>query len=203
MARRQPPTDRARRAAEMQRQARRAERRRSFLIWGGMSLVLLLIVGAIGYAVLSRPDLSAVKEYEDLGRDHVEAAVEYPQSPPAGGDHNQAWWTCGVYDDPIPAHHAVHSLEHGAVWLTYRPDISAEEREQLTELADQDFILLSPLEDQSSPVIATAWGKQLSVDSADDDRLPLFIDEFKQGPQTPEPGAACAGGTTTDLAQSP
>jgi len=199
MARRTPPTERAQRAAAMQRQARAQERRRSVLIWGGMSLVMLLIVGALGYAILSRPDLSGVVEYEDLGRDHVEQAVDYPQTPPPGGDHHQAWWTCGVYREPIPPHHAVHSLEHGAVWLTYRPDVSSEEQEQLTELADQDFMLLSPLEDQDTLIVATAWGRQLSVDSADDQRLPLFIDEFRQGPQTPEPGAACTGGTTTDL----
>ncbi|MGB5952079.1 MAG: DUF3105 domain-containing protein [Ornithinimicrobium sp.] len=200
MARRQPPTERAQRAAAMQRQARAQERRRSLLVWGSAALVIAVIIGAVGYAIATRTDLSAVVEYEDLGRDHVAEAVEYEQDPPAGGVHNQAWWDCGIYTDPIPAHHAVHSLEHGAVWLTYHPDIPDAQRERLVELADQEFMMLSPNETQTDPVVATAWGRQLGVESAQDERLELFVTEYKQGPQSPEPGAACTGGTTTDLA---
>lgn len=40
----------------------------------------------------------------------------------------------------------------------------------------------------------TAWGKQLSVDSSSDGRLAAFIQKYRQGPQTPEPGAVCSGG---------
>lgn len=199
MARSKPPTERAQRAAAMQRQARAQERRRALLVWGSVAVVVALIVGAVGYAIATRPSLSAVVEYDGPGQDHVTEAVEYEQDPPAGGDHNQAWWDCGTYTDPIPAYHAVHSLEHGAVWLTYQPDIPNQQREQLVELADQEFMLLSPNKTQTSPVVATAWGHQLSVETADDERIPLFITEFRQGPQTPEPGAACTGGTTTDL----
>lgn len=199
MARRQASTERAERAAAMQRQAKREERRRALVVWGSAALVVMLVLGAVGYAIATRPSLSAVVEFDDPGRDHVAEAVEYDQDPPVGGDHNQAWWDCGIYTEPVPPYHAVHSLEHGAVWLTYQPDISEEEQQQLVELADQEFMLLSPNETQSSPVVATAWGRQLSVDTADDERLPLFITEYRQGPQTPEPGAACTGGTTTDL----
>ncbi|MGB3763916.1 MAG: DUF3105 domain-containing protein [Ornithinimicrobium sp.] len=203
MARPTPKNDRAARAAAMAREAKRQDRRRSFFIWGALGLVLALIVGAVAFAVVSRPSLAAVTEYEDLGRDHVTEAVEYPQDPPVGGDHNAAWWNCGVYTEPIPAYHAVHSLEHGAVWLTYQPDLPADQIQTLTDLADQEFMLLSPDDQQTSPVVATAWGNQLLLDSADDERLPMFITEFRQGPQTPEPGAACTGGTTQDLVAAP
>ena len=37
----------------------------------------------------------------------------------------------------------------------------------------------------------TAWGVQLSLDSADDERIDQFLASFRQGPQTPEPGATC------------
>lgn len=166
-------------------------------------MVLLLIVGAVGFAILTRPSLSGVAEYEDLGRDHVTEAVTYDQDPPVGGDHNQAWWNCGIYSEPIPTYHAVHSLEHGAVWLTYHSDIDQESLDILTDLADREFMLLSPSDTQESPIVASAWGHQLEVDTADDEQLPLFITEYVQGPQTPEPGAACSGGTTTDLVAAP
>lgn len=203
MARSQSPVDRTQRAAAMQRQAKAKERRSALIVWGSAALVLLLIVGAITFAVLTRPSLSGVAEYEDLGRDHVAEAVTYEQDPPVGGDHHQAWWNCGVYAEPIPPHHALHSLEHGAVWLTYQSDIDQGSLDTLEGLADREFMLLSPNDTQTSPVVATAWGQQLEVDTADDAQLPLFISEYVQGPQTPEPGAVCTGGTTTDLLASP
>jgi len=39
--------------------------------------------------------------------------------PPMGGTHNQVWQNCGVYETPLRSDLAVHSLEHGAVWITY------------------------------------------------------------------------------------
>jgi hypothetical protein len=50
--------------------------------------------------------------------------------------------------------------------------------------------------------VASAWGYQVKLDSASDPRLEQFIRTFEQGPQTPEPGAACVGGTGTPV-QSP
>ena len=40
-------------------------------------------------------------------------------------------------------------------------------------------------------------GRQLGVESASDARLETFAEQFTNGPQTPERGATCAGGTTT------
>ena len=43
----------------------------------------------------------------------------------------------------------------------------------------------------ASPPVARSGG----CDSATDERLGTFADEFTNGPQTPERGATCAGGT--------
>jgi hypothetical protein len=55
-------------------------------------------------------------------------------------------------------------------------------------------MVLSPYPGLPAPVVASAWGKQLKLTGADDPRLAAFIREYRQGPQTPEPGAACTGG---------
>ena len=47
-------------------------------------------------------------------------------------------------------------------------------------------------------IVLSAWSNQLSVDSADDPRIKGFIKEYRQGKQTPEPGAACTGGVTPE-----
>lgn len=124
-------------------------------------------------------------------------------NPPVGGAHHPAWWDCGVYQEPVPAEHAVHSMEHGAVWLTYQPSLPADQVAVLEELGQDEYMLVSPFEGQNAPVVATAWGHQLELQTAEEKTLKAFIREYKQGPQTPEPGAACTGGTTTDLVQRP
>jgi len=134
---------------------------------------------------------------------HVNTPVVYDSNPPSRGDHHGVWWDCGSYDRPIPPEHAVHSLEHGAVWLTYRADVPAPTRTALERLADRTYLLLSPLPDQRWPVVATAWGVQLRQERFDSAAVEQFIVDHRMGPQTPEPGASCTNGTTKDLVRRP
>ena len=142
----------------------------------------------------ARVDMSAVKVYELPAPVHVETAVVYPQSPPVGGDHNPAWQNCGFYPDAVQNETAVHSMEHGAVWITYRPDLATAEVDTLRALtANQPYLLITPFPGLTSPVVLTAWGHQLAVDSASDPRFAAFVSTYQQGAQTLEPGAPCTG----------
>jgi hypothetical protein len=137
---------------------------------------------------------SGVTSYSNLSRNHTEAPVDYPQNPPVGGNHNLVWQNCGFYSKPITNENAVHSLEHGAVWITYRPDLPQGQIETIKNLAEKSYVLASPYPGLPSPVVASAWGKQLKLHSANDPRLEQFVSAYSQGPQTPEPGAPCTGG---------
>src|SRR5512143_1979998 len=54
---------------------------------------------------------------------HVQTVVDPKKElPPVFGEHYPAWQNCGIYDQPVELGSALHSMEHGAVWLTYRPD---------------------------------------------------------------------------------
>ena len=87
--------------------------------------------------------------------------VSYPQRPPVGGDHSPIWQNCGFYDDPIANENGVHSLEHGVVWITYRPDLSQDQVNALRRLArNERHILVSPFPGLPAPVVASAWGRQ-------------------------------------------
>lgn len=128
-------------------------------------------------------------------RNHVERDVDYPDTPPLGGDHNPVWQNCGIYRDPIVDELAVHSLEHGAVWITYRPDLAPADIATIEAYTNgQTHILVSPYSDLPAPVVATAWGAQERFETADDAGIRTFIAAFQQGPQTPEPGATCNRG---------
>lgn len=169
-----------------------------YIIIGSVAAVFL-----IGFAALVYFDSrqgpggapSGVATFENLARDHVQGAVDYAQTPPVGGEHDAAWQNCGFYEEPVRNENAVHSLEHGAVWIAYSPDLPEGEVSRIQEIANaQTYILASPYEDLPSPIVASAWGNQLELESADSEDLEQFIRAFRQGPQTPEPGAACTGG---------
>ncbi len=126
---------------------------------------------------------------------HTEDPVAYPQDPPVGGPHHPVWQNCGYYSDPVVTEHAVHSLEHGAVWVTYDAGFAADiELAALVAIAEEPKVLVSPYEGLGdTPVVASAWGAQLRLESALDPRLEQFVAAFVDA-DAPEPGAPCEGG---------
>jgi hypothetical protein len=175
--------------------------RRTYIIIGLIAAVF--IAGFAALVILDAREKSmstppgTVKSY-DVGPagQHTEADVDYEQNPPVGGAHNPVWQNCGYYDQPVRDENAVHSLEHGAVWITYSPDLPQDQVTELQNIAQsQTYILVSPFPGLDSPVVASAWGKQVALDGADDPDLQSFIKAYRVGPQTPEPGAVCTGGT--------
>lgn len=139
---------------------------------------------------------AGTQTFTDLEQTHVDTPVDYPQTPPVGGPHNPVWQTCAFYDTAIMTERGVHSMEHGAVWITYSPDLGAAAIDALKALqAGGEEVLVSPFEGLPTPIVASAWGKQLQVDTADDPALAQFVRYFDDGPQTPEKNTPCAQGT--------
>jgi hypothetical protein len=123
---------------------------------------------------------------------HVEGPIDYDREVPAGGQHNPIPVACTIYDQPLPPENVVHSLEHGAVWITYQNE-DAVNLGSLERLArSRSKVILSPVPTQTSPIMATAWGWQLELHDAGDTRLPQFI-QAVQGDfsKAPESGASC------------
>ena len=144
--------------------------------------------------------IAGVVEHEPQARDHVDYEIEAGDLPPPGGIHNDVWQNCGVYDEPVGIGNAVHSLEHGATWIAYQPELPAEEVQVLRDLASsEDFVLMSPYPGLRSPIVLTAWERQLELEAADDERIPEFIERYQQGPTTPELGATCQDGIGTPI----
>jgi hypothetical protein len=157
--------------------------------------VVAVAVNAWQQRQASIPD--GVQAFGDVPVGHSAEPQTYAQNPPAGGVHDPVWQNCGYYPAPVRNENAVHSLEHGAVWITYQPDLPQEQVATLRSLAqDQSFILVSPMDGIPAPVVASAWGRQLQLNTADDERLQQFVRSFRLSPQAPEPGASCAGGTS-------
>jgi putative peptide zinc metalloprotease protein len=165
--------------------------------------VLTLVPLLVGIALLWAPSLpfadaappAGVRNFDVTQRTHVSTPLTYPQTPPVGGNHAPVWQNCGFYPIPVPSEHAVHSLEHGAVWITYEPQLPRAQVETLRELANETYVLVSPYRGLRDAVVVSAWGRQLRLGSASDSRLERFVRAFRLDERAPESGGPCTGGT--------
>ncbi len=132
-------------------------RRRNLLI--GAAIVLGL--GALGfllYLSIQEPEgISGLQRFAGLERAHDEQADYSGQElPPVGGAHSGIWQNCGIYEEPIDAKNAVHSMEHGAVWVTYRPELETNDVESLQDtVRGETYVLLSPYPQLKGPIVLT------------------------------------------------
>jgi Protein of unknown function (DUF3105) len=190
--------------------------------WGPIALftvVGLIAAGIIGYGAWAvfqgakswqdrASEISGIVNYRETNPKLLEPAegkqshewgpLTYAVNPPVGGTHNYNWQNCmgDVYDAPIANEHAVHSLEHGAVWITYNPSLPADQVEKLADkVRGKDFIMMSPYDGLDSKVSLQAWGYQLKVNNVNDGRIDDFIKALRKN-ATMEPAAGCSGGIT-------
>lgn len=180
---------------------------------GAVALIAVLIIGFGVYSVVkgSRDwtdkvaDIKGVVNYRAQknpqidARDHKDGTLSYVTSPPVGGAHNPTWQNCmgDVYTAPIANEHAVHSLEHGAVWVTYKQGLPADQVAVLQKKVEgKEYMLMSPYVGLDKNVAVQVWGYQLKTDDVNDSRIDDFIKDTRLVASM-EPGAACSSGNTT------
>lgn len=143
-----------------------------------------------------------LKSVTGLTQVHVPvcSATDYPDNPPAGGNHYPQWAAYGTYAFAVPRGFWVHDLEHGGVVYTYNcPDGCAEDVAQVQALIDalpedcggERRIVLTP-----DPLLdvrwgISAWGHTLRADCVDEARFRNFyLSHFGHAPEQ-----ICSGGT--------
>lgn len=182
--------------------------------WGliaGTVAVVLFAAGVIGYGVYrvqdagarspealaaAAADIDGIAKKDFPSRNHQQGDVTYKESPPFGGVHDGEWADCTgtIYPAAIRKENAVHSLEHGAVWITYRPDLPADQVTALRGKVDAaEYRMMSPYPGLDAAVSLQSWGHQLKVGSATDPRVDEFLTKLSQNATTtPEYGASCS-----------
>jgi hypothetical protein len=150
-----------------------------------LPLALVLLAGGCGK-----------KGSDGYSHAHKKGHLTYADSPPKGGAHSSYWLRCGVYVETVPAENAVHSMEHGAVWISYRPDLAAADVAKVAALAQlkPDYVIVAPYPGLSAPVVASAWGQQITAQAVTDPALSEFVKKYAGGDQGGEGGADCAHG---------
>jgi len=199
----------AKRQSYKRKSARRRDDQQKIPLWawgaGGGAILVLLVIGLfyLGYQgqAIANSGIEGLQIFPDPGRGHQDGDISYNTLTPVGGLHNPEWLNCGVYREPIRTENVIHSMEHGAVWIAYQPELPDNQVDALEELVRQEqsrrgepLIVLAPQPGLEVPIVATAWRVQLNLEEATDERLQAFVDRYQRGPFTPELGASCAFG---------
>ena len=175
---------------------------KKILIW--LAVVLVIGGGIYWFVKDSQEKISERKIYaveiSDQGRNHIDVGVAHPtynSNPPTSGWHYEEWESKGVYKEQQPDEGLVHNLEHGYIWISYRPNASSEIVKQLENFYGfGKKIIVEPRKENDALIAIAAWNwldkfDQVSGDSLNDaelKRIEDFIDAYiNQGPESNAP----------------
>lgn len=139
-------------------------------------------------------ELGVVVESDSDGTDHVLCDVEYSTSPPTSGSHLPVWQACGFYTEPIRTETAVHSMEHGAIWISYDPGLPVNEIDAIAALvSSNDHYLAAPYPGLKNPIVLSAWQRQVAVERISDSVVTEFaeVQLGRVSETAPEAGVTC------------
>lgn len=131
----------------------------------------------------------------DNGQQHV-ASKEYGGTePPTSGDHSSAlpWqeYTTEIRDDNV-----IHNMEHGGIYISYSPDLPAEQVAQLRALFFKPYsmagfsptkAIMAPRANNDAPIIVSSWKRSEKLQSFDEEKLTQYY--LLNVGKSPEPSA--------------
>lgn len=180
----------------------------------GLATLLILVGGVWLVSVTGKKEQEKLSKLlmgeviADQGRNHVPDGTkeDYNSNPPTSGPHYANPQSGGIYDKPIPDGNLIHSMEHGAVILWYKP-IDSTNQNQSTEATDsakaiglsgQDIErlkqifgsasvtkkIMMPRDNMDTPVALTSWGRLLKLSAIDESQIKAFIETNEdRGPE--------------------
>lgn len=119
-----------------------------------------------------------VQDFADQGADHIPdpGQFEYNSNPPTSGPHYGQAPAWGFYPEPMEDELAIHAIEHGGVWISYK-DLNEDEIDLLKDFAKNNSksVIITPRDKNESRISAVAWTKLTQFESVDVDALQKFL----------------------------
>lgn len=166
------------------------KKRQRILAWVLAALAITVLIGGIvWYKRESQKNLPG-QFIADQGREHVGPGHQhtYNSNPPTSGPHFASTAEWGIYKEELPDETIVHNLEHGGIWISYKPEISEEIRKNLESFYDKwgRKIIVVPRAKNDSDIALAAWNHidKFGVSEYSDERVDKFIKAFRnKGPE--------------------
>ena len=183
---------------EVRRERSRRQRVTTSLVWGGIGLVVLVIVGFVVWQGFKPSVGEAVTVMESPHIDTNSDPGQYNSDPPTSGPHYPDEGEAGFFDSNIykyPAGYLVHNLEHGYIIYWYNCDLLSESsctelKTQLKQVINdlgQTKVIAYPWPSIDVPVVATSWGRLQKFEVFDADQAKAFYRANLN--RAPEPNA--------------
>lgn len=151
--------------------------------------IFTLIILGVGFVITLKFTNPKQPEDENLlgifipeqGREHIPEGTSHPvytSNPPTSGPHYAQPAQAGIYDSELEDERVIHNLEHGHVWISYKPSsASAELISNLKKVVDENsrMVILSPREANDSLIALASWTRLLKLDYFDNDKIVDFI----------------------------
>lgn len=156
-------------------------------------IAALLVFGVVQWIINQFPkgqDYSVA--FPVLGREHIPesaARPDYNSNPPTSGPHYANPAVVKFYSQELPDEQVVHNLEHGHVWISYKPDLSPEAIKVLKGLAGGN-VIVTPRSANDFDIALAAWGRldKFNVEGGriDEQRVKDFVVRYQnRGPENP------------------
>lgn len=132
-------------------------------------------------------DFSAAVEI--LGRNHIPdgSTAAYNSNPPTSGDHYAVPASIRFYDKELPDEQLVHNLEHGHVWIAYKPGLSSDILSIFRDFSGGNIVVALRSKNDTDIALA-AWGRldkfNIEANGIDKQRVKDFISRYQnRGPE--------------------
>lgn len=177
------------------------KRAKRAFFWVLVACFVLSILGAMWYlwqalrgpgGALATLGKDYSREIPFVGQDHIPEGARvtnYNSNPPTSGDHWVDPQLDGVYDKVIPDEAMVHSLEHGRIWISYKPSIPESVKEALRRIGrSQTFVLVTERPANDTDIAVAAWQRldtfNIENGRVDEKRIYDFIMRYRnKGPE--------------------
>ena len=167
------------------------------LIW---LIAVLVVLGGIVFASAQysayRSRVVPGEVYADDGQEHVSLTHQftYSSNPPSSGPHYGSPANWGIYDYEVNDKFFIHNLEHGGVWIAYRPDIPAEAVAALKGIVDEfggSKFVMAPRALNDTDIAVVAWARVYKfnlengalADTRKEDMRTLYRARKNRGPE--------------------
>ncbi len=151
----------------------------------GVLIIVIAVLAIAGAVVFGKDSVDKVRlgvGHPDDGQQHIQpgTALDYgKEEPPTSGDHSSPV-DKGAYTSEIPDENSIHNLEHGYVYISYRPDLPQNQIDKLTALffdpySNSSFaptkVIMAPRAANESPIVFSSWTRSLKFDNFDEQQM--------------------------------
>ena len=131
--------------------------------------IIAFIVGIVGvsiWAVRRNKEDIPGEIFANQGQEHVPLTNEstYNSNPPTSGPHYAQPANWEIYDYEVNDKIFIHNLEHGGIWISYRPTVSAKAVEDLKSIVSEfsgSQIVMAPRTINDTDVAVSAWTRMM------------------------------------------